>query len=119
MLCPFRRNIKVAVVDGVTMHMDCNLTTLPAGCASLRLSGRGGKAKCLKQMVDHLKAQALITAHGATVKLQAEEECQPHGQSKPEEPSAGSGEPSIDSGTFQRLVPLVCSIQVSAGQASA
>ena len=69
---PFKEDHEI-VVDGVTMNMDCNLKTLQAGCTSLGLSGRGGKAKCLKRMVDHLRAQALITAHGATVKLRAED----------------------------------------------
>lgn len=76
-----------AVVDGVTMSMDCNLKTLQAGFTSLGLSRRGGKAKCLKRMVDHLRAQSLIAAHGATVKLKTESERLPVGQFKPDEPS--------------------------------
>ena len=84
---PFQKDHEVAVVDGVTMNLDCNLKTLQAGCTSLGLSGRGGKAKCLKRMVDHLRAQALIAAHGATVKLRSEDQRHAQGKSKPEEPS--------------------------------
>ena len=76
-----------AVVDGITMSMECNLKTLQAGCTSLGLSGRGGKAKCLKRMVDHLRAQSLMAAHGATVRLRAESERLPVGQFRPDEPS--------------------------------
>ena len=76
-----------AVVDGVTMSLDCTLKTLQAGCTSLGLSGRGGKAKCLKRMVDHVRAQSLIAAHGATIKLKAESERLPVGQFRPDEPS--------------------------------
>eukprot|EP00435_Cladocopium_sp_Y103_P032196 s4054_g8.t1 len=49
-----------AVVDGITMNMACTVKTLQASCTSLGLSGRGGKAKCLKRMVDHLRAQTMI-----------------------------------------------------------
>ena len=41
----------------------------------------------LKRMVDHLRAQSLIAAHGATVKLKAGSERLPVGQFKPDEPS--------------------------------
>ena len=44
---PFKEDHEIAVVDGVTMNMDCNLKTLQAGCTSLGLSGRGGKASAL------------------------------------------------------------------------
>eukprot|EP00435_Cladocopium_sp_Y103_P038920 s137_g10.t1 len=84
-LVPFEDD--TAVVDGVTMNMACTLKTLQAGCTSLGLSGRGGKAKCLKRMIDHLRAQTMIAAHGATIKLKAESERVPVGQFKPDEPS--------------------------------
>ena len=96
-----------AVVDGVTMSLDCTLKTLQAGCTSLGLSGRGGKAKCLKRMVDHLRAQSLIAAHGATVKLKAESERLPVGQFKPEEPSQQEVENhSLTHEPFQPWCPL-------------
>ena len=69
------------------MNMGCNFKSLQAGCTALGLLGRGGKSKCFKRMVDHLKAQALIAAHGAAVKRPSEMEHVPHGQFKPEEPS--------------------------------
>ena len=74
-------------VDGVVMNLDCTLKVLRAGCSALGVSGRGGKAKCLQRMVDHVRAQALIVAHGAEVRLRDELERQPVAQPKPEEPS--------------------------------
>eukprot|EP00435_Cladocopium_sp_Y103_P032117 s3208_g8.t1 len=84
---PYEEDHEVAVVDGVSMNMLCTLKTLQSGCTALGLSTRGGRAKCFKRMADHLRAQTLIAAHGATVKLRAESERVPIGQDKPEEPS--------------------------------
>ena len=60
---------------------------LRAVCSALGVSGRGGKAKCLQRMVGHVRAQALIAAHGVEVRLRGELERQPVAQSRPEEPS--------------------------------
>ena len=38
-------------------------------------------------MVEHVKAQALLAAHGAEVRLRQEMEREPLAQSRPEEPS--------------------------------
>jgi hypothetical protein len=76
------------IVDGIAMTMECTLKILKAGCNSLGLSGRGGKAKCLKRMAEHIKAQSLLAAHGAEVRLKSETERTPIAQSKPEEPTA-------------------------------
>eukprot|EP00435_Cladocopium_sp_Y103_P011853 s1770_g3.t1 len=65
----FTEDEETVTVDGVVMNMSCTLKVLRAGCSSLGISGRGGKAKCLQRMVDHVKAQALIAAHGAEVRL--------------------------------------------------
>ena len=69
------------------MNLQCTLKVLRAGCSALGVSSRGGKAKCLQRMVDHVRAQALIAAHGAEVRLGGELEPQPVAQAKPEEPS--------------------------------
>ena len=63
-------DFETVVVDGVSMTLNCTLKTLRAGCASLGLSGRGSKVKCIKRMVEHVKAQSLLAAHGAEVKTQ-------------------------------------------------
>ena len=62
------------VVDGVTMTLDCTLKVLQAGCSSLGLSQRGNKQKRLKRMLDHVKAQTLLAAHGAEVRLRQDVE---------------------------------------------
>ena len=46
---------------------------------------RGGKAKCLKRIVDHVRAQSLLAAHSAEIKLEAESERIPIGQTQPAE----------------------------------
>ena len=79
---------ETVVVDGVSMTLNCTLKTLRAGCASLGLSGRGSKVKCIKRMVEHVKAQTLLAAHGAEVKLKNETERVPMMQSRPEEPTS-------------------------------
>eukprot|EP00435_Cladocopium_sp_Y103_P066753 s36_g29.t1 len=83
----FTEDEETVTVDGVVMNMSCALKVLRAGCSSLGISGRGGKAQCLQRMVDHVKAQALIAAHGAEVRLRNELERQPVAQARPEEPS--------------------------------
>ena len=75
------------VVDGVTMTLDCTLKVLQAGCSSLGLSQRGNKQKCLKRMLDHVKAQTLLAAHGAEVRLRQDVERMPIAQPKPSEPT--------------------------------
>ena len=61
---------ETVVVDGLSMTLDCTVKTLRAGCASLGLSGRGSKLKCIQRMVEHIKAQTLLAAHGAEIKTQ-------------------------------------------------
>ena len=83
----FTGDDKTVVVDGVTMSLSCTLKTLRAGCSALGLSGRGGKVKCLKRMVEHVRAQALLAAHGAQMRLRGETERIPVAQTRPEEPT--------------------------------
>ena len=52
-----------------------------------RLSKRGGKEKCLKRMLEHARAQELIAATSATVKIQREHSRVPAEQSGPVVPS--------------------------------
>eukprot|EP00435_Cladocopium_sp_Y103_P056888 s567_g19.t1 len=78
---------ETVVVDGNTMSMSCTLKVLRAGCSALGLSSRGGKAKCLQRMVEHVRAQALLAAHGAEIRVKGETERIPVGQSRPEEPT--------------------------------
>ena len=52
-----------------------------------RLSKRGGKEKCLKRMLEHVRAQELIAANSATVKIQRENSRVPAEQSRPVVPS--------------------------------
>ena len=44
--------------------------------------------KCIKRMIEHVKAQTLLAAHGAEIKLESETERTPMMQSKPEEPTS-------------------------------
>ena len=99
----FTGDEETVVVDGVTMSLSCTLKTLRAGCSALGLSGRGGKAKCLKRMVEHVRAQALLAAHGAEVRLRGETERIPVAQTKPEEPT--QQEIENHSLPFSHLVP--------------
>ena len=48
------------VVDGVQLSLSSSLANIRIGCESLCLSKRGGKEKCLKRMLEHLKSQELI-----------------------------------------------------------
>ena len=84
---PFSEDSETVMVDGILMSTGCTLKVLRAGCSSLGLSGRGGKSKCLKRMVEHVRAQTLLAAHGAEIKMRNELERAPVAQSKPEEPS--------------------------------
>ena len=47
---------KEVIIDGVKLDSNSPLKTLVAACESLGISGRGGKAKCLKRLWDHLQA---------------------------------------------------------------
>ena len=85
---PFVPENESVVVDGVAMTLDCTLKVLQAGCDSLGLSHRGSKQKCLQRVIDHVKAQALLAAHGAEVRLRNEVERLPVAQSKPKEPTS-------------------------------
>ena len=83
----FTDDTETVVVDGVSMTLACTLKTLRAGCKSLGLSGRGSKQTCIQRMVEHIKAQTLLAAHGADIKLKNEIERTSMMQSKPEEPT--------------------------------
>ena len=83
----FTSDDETVVADGVTMSLSCTLKTLRGGCSALGLSGRGGKAKCLKRMVEHVRAQALLAAHSAEVRLRGETERIPIAHTRPEEPT--------------------------------
>ena len=84
---PYTADEETVVVDGMTMTLGCTLKVLRAGCSALGLSTRGGKSKCLQRMVEHVKAQALLAAHGAEVHVKQDMEREPLAQSRPEEPS--------------------------------
>ena len=60
------------IVDGVQLSMSSSLANIRIGCESSGLSKRGGKEKCLKRMLGHVRAQELIAATSATVKVQRE-----------------------------------------------
>ena len=60
------------IVDGVSLSLSSSLANIRLGCESLGLSKRGGKEKCLKRMLEHVRAQELIAATLATVKIQRE-----------------------------------------------
>ena len=57
------------VVDGVTLNLECTLSTLRAAATSLGLGKSGGKATVLKRISDHLKKQQLIQQHQARADL--------------------------------------------------
>ena len=75
------------IVDGVTLSLSSSLANIRLGCESLGLSKRGGKEKCLKRMLEHVRAQELIAATSATVKVQRENSRVPAEQSRPIVPS--------------------------------
>ena len=85
-IVPFQPEDEAVVIDGVTMNLECTLKVLQVGCDSLGLSHRGSKQKCLQRMIDHVKAQSLLAAHGAEIRLRGEAERRPVGQARPEEP---------------------------------
>ena len=60
------------IVDGVSLSLSSSLANIRLGCESLGLSKRGGKEQCLKRMLEHVRAQELIAATSATVKVQRE-----------------------------------------------
>ena len=116
---PFADDSETVIVDGIAMTMECTLKILKAGCNSLGLSGRGGKAKCLKRMAEHIKAQSLLAAHGAEVRLKSETERTPIAQSKPEEPTAQELENhALTHEPFKAWCPFVCPVQSKAGPTS-
>ena len=75
------------IVDGVSLSLSSSLANIRLGCESLGLSKRGGKEKCLKRMLEHVRAQELIAATSATVKIQRENARGPAEQSRPVVPS--------------------------------
>ena len=84
---PFQE-VEFVDIDGVRLTVDSPLRALRAACVSLGLSKRGGKALCMRRMVDHLNAQTLMAAHGAEVKLRSEAERVAVGQKVPQQPTA-------------------------------
>ena len=75
------------IVEGVSLSLSSSLTNIRLGCESLGLSKCGGKEKCLKRMLEHVRAQELIAATSATVKIQRENSRVPTEQSRPVVPS--------------------------------
>ena len=75
------------IVDGVSLSLSSSLANIRLGCESLGLSKRGGKEKCLKRMLEHVRAQELIAVTSATVKIQRENSRVPTEQSRPVVPS--------------------------------
>ena len=75
------------IVDGVSLSLSSSLANIRLGCESLGLSKRGGKEKCLKRMLEHVRAQGLIATTSATVKIQRENSRVPAERSKPVVPS--------------------------------
>ena len=57
------------VFGGVTLNLECTLSTLRAAATSLGLGKSGGKATVLKRISDHLKKQQLIQQHQARADL--------------------------------------------------
>ena len=76
-----------AIVDGVSLSLSSSLANIRLGCESLGLSKRGGKEKGLKRMLEHVRAQELIAATSATVKIQRENARVPAEQPRPVVPS--------------------------------
>ena len=56
---PFQE-VEFVDIDGVRLTVDSPLRALRAACVSLGLSKRGGKALCMRRMVDHLNAQTFM-----------------------------------------------------------
>ena len=74
--------------DGGQLSLSSSLAALRVGCESLGLSKRGGKQKCLKSMIEHVRAQELIAATATTVKVQQENVRVPVERAKPVLPTA-------------------------------
>ena len=75
------------VVDGVQLSLSSSLANIRIGCEILGLSKRGGKEKCLKRMLEHIKSQELIASTSATARLRNESSRPTMEQSKPEVPT--------------------------------
>ena len=75
------------IVDGVSLSLSSSLASVRLGCESLGLSKRGGKEKCMKRMLEHVRAPELIAATSATVKIQRENARVPAELSRPVVPS--------------------------------
>ena len=82
---PFEHD--AVIVDGVSLSLSSSLANVRLGCESLGLSKRGGKEKCMKRMLEHVRAQELIAATSATVKIQRENARVPAELSRPVVPS--------------------------------
>ena len=74
-------------MDGVSLSLSSSLASIRLGCESLGLPKRGGKEKCLKRMLEHVRAQELIAATSATVKIPRENSKVPTELSRPVVPS--------------------------------
>jgi len=77
---PFTSDEETVLAAGMTMSSSCTLKVLRTGCGALRFSSSGGKPKCLQRMVEHVKAQALLAAHGGEVRAKYETEREPIAQ---------------------------------------
>ena len=53
------------IVDGALLSLSSSLANIRLGCESLGLSKRGGKEKCLKRMLEHVRAQELTARQEA------------------------------------------------------
>ena len=74
-------------MDGVSLSLASSLANIRLGCESLGLSKRGGKEKCQKCLLEHVRAQELSAATSATVKIRRENSKVPAEQSRPVVPS--------------------------------
>lgn len=69
---PFTSDEETVLAAGMTMSSSCTMKVLRAGCGALGFSSRGGKHKCLRTMVERVKAQALLAAHGGEMRARHE-----------------------------------------------
>jgi hypothetical protein len=75
------------IIDKVKLDSNSPPKTWVAACESLGVSGRGGKAGCLKRLWDHLQAQELIAAPLAQHQLRGDLARPVYFQPTPAEPT--------------------------------
>ena len=71
-------NFEKIVVNGVELTVDSSLAALRSGCNFYGISQSGGKSKCYRRLVNHLKALELELLKNAAQHAAAEVERVPH-----------------------------------------